>query len=242
MIEINLIPDVKQEFIRAQKVRNTAITFSVLIGMAAGGVVVVLALILGAQSLHESIVRQEIKKQYNTLSSVENIDNVLTIQHQLSKISTMHNNKSMDSRIFDVIAAINPPAPNDAKISNVRIDPSKSLLTIEGSAVNGYAATETLRKTILNTQMESVDDGKTVTIPLTSEVSIGETSYGESSDGGRVLRFVISFVYPDGMFDNTIQSFRIVTPTQRIDVTDSRSRVPQSIFSQQAKDIEGEDN
>jgi len=53
MIEINLIPDVKQEFIRAQKVRNAAITFSILAGIVAGGIVVVLVLVLGAQSLHE---------------------------------------------------------------------------------------------------------------------------------------------------------------------------------------------
>ena len=31
MIQINLIPDVKQEFIRAQKMRNTVITFAILI-------------------------------------------------------------------------------------------------------------------------------------------------------------------------------------------------------------------
>jgi len=78
--------------------------------------------------------------------------------------------------------------------------------------------------------------------PLTSEVTIGETSYGESADGSRVLRFVISFVYPEGLFDNSIKSFRIVTPTNKIDVTDSRSRVPETMFSQRAKDIQGEDN
>lgn len=242
MIAINLIPDVKQEFIRAQKVRNTAIAISILTGMIAGGIVVLLALVLVAQGLRESMIRSEVKKQFETLSSVENIDNVLTIQNQLSMVSAMHDSKSMDSRVFDVIAAINPPAPNEARMSSVRIDPTTSLLTIEGSAASGYAATETLRKTILNTQIESFKEGVASTMPLTSEVTIGETSYGESADGGRVLRFIISFVYPEGLFDNTMKSFRIVTPTQRIDVTDSRSRVPESLFSQRAKDIEQEGN
>lgn len=240
MIEINLIPDVKQEYIHAQKMRNVAITVSILIGAAAAGVVVILALLLGAQALHESIARGQVKDQFKQLQSIDNLDNVLTIQNQLSKISSLNSSKTLDSRLFDVIGAISPAPPNDIKISNVQLNPADKTLTIEGSAANGFGATETFRKTILNTKLESVKDGQTTTTPLSDEVKVGETSYGQGTDGSKVLRFTLSFVYPDGLFDNTLQSLRVVTPTSAIDVTDSRTRVPESLFSQQAKDIGGE--
>lgn len=239
MIEINLIPDVKQELIHAQKMRNVAITTSILVGAAAAGVVVILALLLGAQALHESISRGQVKDQFNKLQSIDNIDNVLTIQNQLSKISSINDSKTRDSRLFDVLTAISPAAPNDIKIATVKVDPETNTLSVEGSAANGFAATETFRKTILNTKLESTADGQTTSVPLTDEVSVGETSYGEGADGSKVLRFSLSFVYPDGLFNNSLKTLRIITPTSAIDVTDSRTRVPESLFSQQAKDIEG---
>lgn len=239
MIEINLIPDVKREFIHAQKMRNLAITASILVGAAAAGVVVILALLLGAQALHESIARGQVDSEFKKLQSVDNIDNVLTIQNQLSKISSINDTKTMDSRLFDVLTAISPSAPNDIKIATVKLDPAERTLSIEGSAANGFAATETFRKTILNTKLESTVDGEKTTVPLTEDVVIGETSYGEGADGGKVLRFALTFTYPEGLFDNTLKSLRIITPTSAVDVTDSRSRVPESLFSQQAKDLQG---
>jgi hypothetical protein len=239
MIEINLIPDVKREFIHAQKMRNMAITISMLVGAASVGIVVVLGLLLGAQAVHESFARGQVKDQFKALQSVDNIDNVLTIQNQLSKISSINSTKTMNSRLFDVLGAISPAAPNDIKISSVKLDPTEKTLAIEGSAANGFAATETFRKTILNTKLESNDGDGLVTVPLTEEVTLGETSYGEGADGSKVLRFTLSFVYPDGLFDNTLKSLRVITPTNAIDVTDSRTRVPETLFSEQAKDIGG---
>lgn len=239
MIEINLIPDVKREFIHAQKMRNAAITLSMLVGAIAVGVVVLVGILLGAQALHETIARGQVKDQFNKLQSVGNINNVLTIQNQLSKISSINASKTIDSRLFDVLTAISPSSPNDIKISNVKLDPTAKTLMIQGSAANGFAATETMRKTILNTQLESTGSGSSATVPLAQDVTVGDTSYGQGADGSKVLRFTMTFTYPDGLFDNSLKSLRVVTPTSAVDVTDSRTRVPETLFSQQAKDIGG---
>lgn len=237
MIEINLVPDVKQEFIHAQKMRNTVITFAIIISIAAVGVLAVLGLLYGTQAMREQFARDEIKKQFASLRSIENLDDVLTIQNQMSKIASVHDKKTVDSRLFDILTAINPSAPNNVKIASVLLDPKENTLRIEGSAENGFAATETFRKTILNTKLEYKKSDALETIPLTEEVHIGETSYGENSDGSKVLRFSVSFAYPAGLFDNTWKLSRIVSPVGQIDVTDSRTRVPDSLFSQQAADV-----
>lgn len=241
MIEINLIPDVKREFIQAQKMRNTAISLSIFVGLISVAVVVLLGAILGGQAIHDNLTRNEIKKQMTTLQNVENIDEVVTIQNQLTKISNLHDNKSINSRIFDVLTAINPAAPNDVRISTVRVDPSESTIYIEGLASNGYPATETFRKMILNTVVEKGQDEDKETVPLSEEVTLSDTSYGESTDGSRVLRFTLSFTYPEGLLDNSVKIVRIVTPETRV-VTDSRTRVPDSLFSQQADDVTEEGN
>lgn len=232
MIQINLIPDIKQELLRAQTTRRAAISISIFVGLAAAGVVVALAVVLGVQLFHENVAQDNIKTEYAKFKAVDNIEDVLTIQHQLKTIQSYQDKRTIDSRLFDVLAAINPNSPNNVRFSSVKLDPSTSLITIEGSAVNGYAATETLRKTILNTSVESGTGDSAATDALTDDVVIGETSYGEAADGTRVLSFTISFAYPRGLFDNTLKNIKIVTPTAKTDVTDSKTRVPESLFTQ----------
>lgn len=67
MIEVNLIPDVKQEFIRAQRTRNTVISFSIMASIAAGVAIVIFALLLGGQGVREILADNSIKDDYATL-------------------------------------------------------------------------------------------------------------------------------------------------------------------------------
>lgn len=234
MIQINLIPDIKQEMLKAQRTRRMAISISIMVGIAAAGVVVALGVVLGVQLVYANTTNASIQTEYKTLKNIDNIEDVLTIQNQLSTIQSYQDKRTMDSRIFDVLSAINPADPNNVKFSSVKLDPTTNLITIEGSATNGYAATETLRKTILNTKVQSGSGDDAEEVDLTSDVMIGETSYGESADGTRVLSFTISFTYPDGLFDNRLKNIKIVTPTTKTDVTDSKTRVPESLFTQKA--------
>ena len=50
-IELNLLPDVKKEYLKSKKQRNLVVSISVLVSMISGGVIVVLILILGVFTL-----------------------------------------------------------------------------------------------------------------------------------------------------------------------------------------------
>lgn len=239
MIQINLVPDVKQEMLHAQRMRNVAISLSIVIGLVAVAVVVALALILGGQVAVQKIEEGQITTGYNKLSSVEDLDSALTIQNQLGTISSQNDKRTIDSRLLDVLAAINPPAPNDVKLSKVTLDPTQNTVTLEGSAVGGYPATDVFRKTILNTKVTAKQQGNdnAEEMPLTSNVTLQDTSYGEDATGAKVVRFTIIFTYPDGLLDNRMSDVKISTPSARVDVTDSKTLIPDSMFSQAATDL-----
>lgn len=238
MIQINLVPDIKQEMLRAQRMRNLTISLSILAGIIAGGAIVALGVILGAQTAVEAYTSSQIKSEFQKLSSTKDINNALTIQNQLATISGQNDKRSMDSRLLDLLAAINPAAPDDVKLSKITLDPKESTLMLEGSVAGGYPSTEVFRKTILNTVVSAKQNGETKEIPLTNEVKLQNTSLGQDANGSRVVRFTITFVYPDGLFTNELQEVKIQTPTSRIDVTDSKSRVPDSMFVEAADDTE----
>lgn len=237
MIEINLIPQVKRELLKTRSLRNKVISVSILIGGASIAVVVVLAVLFGGQIATEAIQDGGIKDRADRLTSVEDVNKVVTIQNQLTKITSQHESKKINSRFFDLIAAINPAAPNNVTFSNIKVDPSSRTLTLEGSAESGYTALETLKKTILSTTIKTVKNGDTSEVALTDNIEGGETSFGENTEGKKVLQFSFSFSYPDALTaavnDGTIT---IATPNTKIDVTDSRRGVPNSLFKEKAND------
>lgn len=241
MIEINLVPDVKQQLIQAQRVRNTVVSATIVIGIISVGVVALLAFYLfGVQTVRSALADNRIKEAITELQQIDDLSNTLTIQNQLSKLSVMHDSKNIDSRFFAILTAINPPSPNDVVVSSAKLDADTKTVTIDGQAANGYEAAELFKKTILSTKMTYKDsEGAQQSVSLTTDVSTSDISYGEDASGKKVLRFTMSFIYPDELFARSSSSAVIERPGRQ-NVTDSYLRIPQSLFSERASDIEGE--
>lgn len=239
MIEINLIPAVKQELIKVQRVRATVISFSILIGLGAIAVVTLLAIyVFAVQTVRGVVADDAIKKGGSQLASVEDLSKTLTIQNQLTKISGQHDAEKIDSRIFDVLLAIIPPAPNDVQISDLAVDSTAGTITMQGQAANSYAAVEVFRKTIEGANVKYTDDSGDKDIALASNISTGDTSYGEDASGAKVLRFTLSFTYAPELFASSSKNAKVVIATSG-NVTDSYLGVPKSIFVDRAADIKG---
>ena len=236
MIEINLLPNVKRELLKTRAMRNRVISISFLVGGASITAVVVLALILGSQIAAEAVQGRVIKDRNDKLMAVEDLNKVVTIQHQLTKINEQHSGKKINSRVFDVVTAVNPVAPNNVSFSDIKVNPESKTITLEGSAVNGYSALETLKKTILNTKVQTTDGDKSSEVSLTKEIKDGDTSFGENSEGKKVLQFSFSFEYAEELLapanNGTVS---VLTPTGKVDVTDSRQGIPDSLFKSNSK-------
>ena len=236
MIEINLLPNVKRELLKTRAMRNRVISISFLVGGASIAAVVVLALILGSQIAAEAVQNGVIKDRNDKLMAVEDLNKVVTIQNQLTKINEQHSRKKLNSRIFDVVTAVNPVAPNNVSFSDIKVNPESKTITLEGSAVNGYSALETLKKTILNTKVQTTDGDKSSEVSLTKEIKDGDTSFGENSEGKKVLQFSFSFEYAEELLapanNGTVS---VLTPTGKVDVTDSRQGIPDSLFKSNSK-------
>lgn len=238
MIEINLIPDVKQELIRAERVRSVVISTSITAGLIAIGVVVALSLyVFGVQTVRGALSDDAITKGSQELAGVEDLSKVLTIQNQLSVISNLNDQKKINSRVFDVLLAVVPPAPNTVQVSNLLVDAAESTITIEGQSPVGYAALEVFKKTIDGAVIMTEVDGVRSDVKLAEDISTTNVSYGEDSNGAKVLRFTLSFTYPEELFSPKVPSI-VVKLTNQGNVTDSFLGIPRSIFTQRAIDLQ----
>lgn len=242
MIEVNLIPDIKREYLRAQRMRNTVISASIAVMVVSAGALVVLGVALGIVQGAGLLADNSIKSEHQKLSSQADLDELVTIQNQLTHVSSLDKERGMNSRIFEVLSVVNPSAPNNITMSTVRVDPVNATVSIDGTAANSFTATDILKKTILNTKLQYNDGSNTKEIELSTDVSLSNTSYSEEADGTTALHFTLSFKYPAELVSNSYKNVTIVTPTGSIDVTDSKTRVPDGLFAASSSNDNKEDN
>jgi hypothetical protein len=239
MIEINLVPDVKQELIKAKHVRNLVVSGAVVVGIVSVGILVLLAVYLfGIQTLRSTLADNAITEKSAKLKAVPDLANMLTIQSQLTNITKLHNDKNIDSRLFELLTAINPEKPNQVSFSLVRIDSENHLIHIDGQAANGFVAADVLKKTIQGVSFSYITDGKTQKESLTDNISLSNLSYGEDANGSKVLRFSIDFEYNTNLFARS-STDAIITRPDRQNATDSFKRLPESLFGNRATDLGG---
>lgn len=238
MIEINLLPDIKQEFIKAKKTRNMVISASIITGIVSLGLVVLLVVYLyGIQNIRSAIVDKSIIENEKKLEQTSDLANMLTLQSQLSSINQLHDQNGRSSRIFNLLAAINPVKPNDVVFSNVKLYADEKTIRIDAQAANGFVAAEILKKTIKATTFsyDGQDRGQS-NLVAKDEPVISDMSYGEDATGSKVLRFSISFVYDDAVFASTSKNL-IISQPDRKNVTDSRLYLPTNLFGSRADDL-----
>lgn len=236
MIEINLIPDVKQELIHARMVRSAVVSGAIITTIVAGAVVAILfTYVFGVQTVRGAVADDAIKKGSAQLASVEDLSKILTIQNQLTKINALNDDKAIDSRIFVLLQALIPPPPNDVQVSGVVVDAATNTITLEGQTPT-YPSLEAFKKTIAAADIRYTDASKNQQdVTLASDLSISNVSYGEDSTGTKVLRFTVSFTYADELFSPTVVNPNIVLINGG-NVTDSYIGIPRSIFTDRATD------
>lgn len=232
MIEINLVPDVKQEFIKAQRVRNAIISIAIIVCLACVGALVLVSLyVFGAQAWGNKTTDDNIAAGIKKLQEVQDLDKALTVQNQLKNISEIHSETQLDARLFDMLATVTPTGDNEVSISKFMLDTDEGTITIEGNSKSGYTALDAFKKTILATNfVYSNEDGEKQEVPLTTEIADGDRSYGEDENGEKSLQFTFAFEYPEELLSRDSLNAEIVGP-DRTNATDSALEIPKSIFS-----------
>lgn len=120
--EINLVPDIKEEFIKTLKFRN--LVFFICIIVASGSLLVMLIFITiaGGQQGFINAKQNTIAALEQKITDYSDLSDFLTIRDQLGNISLISQNKVMLSRAFNILSAIIPSGTDYINISELSID------------------------------------------------------------------------------------------------------------------------
>jgi hypothetical protein len=126
-IQLNLLPDVKKEFIKAQKTKALVISSSIMVTLGAAGITVLLFLyVTVAQQLQMALITNDIQNKTAELNSVQDLGKYLTIQNQLRALPELHDQKGVYSRLFSFLPVLNPGAPNNVRLSVLQLSSTES--------------------------------------------------------------------------------------------------------------------
>lgn len=251
MVQVNLVPDVKLELIRAQRHRNIVISSAIIIMAASIGVVVLLGITFGAQLVYEKTVTDSIYKQHDKFVNKPDIKKTVTIQNQLKSIQETHEQKAMTSRIFALISEASvKDTDNSVSLNSFTIDTTaKTISLVAQTDKRGFDAAEVFRKNIEAMKIY-YQDANSDTVPnefkanpittlgkddksetIASDVVLSDLSYSENSEDKRKsVNFRLTFTYNPILFDEKVDILRI-RGLNRGNVTDSYEGLPKTLFS-----------
>ena len=120
--EINLVPDIKTDMIKAIKLRNLIFFLSIVVAAASIGVTVLAGLTASGQQIAVDGKKSTIEKLSQKITSYSDLKDFLTIRDQLGNIASLTSNKKVLSRTFNALSAIIPTGADTIKISELNVD------------------------------------------------------------------------------------------------------------------------
>lgn len=235
MIQINLLPDIKLEYVKARRLKRTIISICVL---ASGASLAIFALffvsVVFVQGQHLGNLEQDIKDQTKQLEDMPDIAKILTIQNQLGALPALHKDKPVASRVFRYIQQL---APSEASISSMTIDFDQQTMIITGNAtnlagVNKFA--DTIKFTSYTLEGEEVSAEKKFAF---SDVTLAQFSVGGSGAvGGKAASYTLNLKYVPEIFGSE-KDAKLIIPNQV--TTRSETEKPQGVFEAPAAEAGG---
>lgn len=120
--EINLVPDVKDEMIKALKLRNLIFFICIVVASASVGVTLLFGMILGGQQLALEGKKTMLTTLSDKLNSYSDLSDFLTIKDQLGNLSAISDNKQVLSRTFNILSTMIPTGADTITISELTVN------------------------------------------------------------------------------------------------------------------------
>lgn len=217
MIQFNLLPDVKQQYLKAKRQKHAVIVISMMV--AAASLAIFVMMLVTVYLFQPAIIKRlnsSIEENTATLKQTKDLNKILTIQNQLAKLPELHGNKPVVTRLSGYLAQMTPA---QISIGELEVDFEEKTMVLKGKApalqdVNKFV--DTMKFTT-----QSVDGKESADKPFTGVVM---SEFSRNSEG---TTYTINLSYDDAIFDN---GKTVVLTVPKITSTRSETEKPTELF------------
>lgn len=227
MIQINLLPDVKRDFLRKQRFKRL---FGVMAFFVCAIAITILVALTGyvyvVQNPHVSNVQDDIDTGLNTLQNIEDLDKILTVQNQLQALPGLHDDKLISSRLFDYLSVL---VPERVALNAFELASDDSRILVKGAG-DDFKAINVFADTLKNAEFITADDAEGVR--AFKNVVLDTIGQGDDS-----ASFTIEMEYDEVIFSATADEPKMRVPN--IISTRSSTESPKALFEPAPADTGG---
>ncbi len=199
MVEFNLLPEVKLQYLRAKKQEHLVLSISIFAGAVSLAIFIFLLVFTGViQRSTINNLSSQINQSTATLSSNKNLNKILTVQNQLKTLPSLEAQTPVVSRLFNYISQITPP---NATISTLSVDFTTDNISVSGGAdslatVNTYI--DTLKYATYNNQTNNTKNNQAF-----NSIDLSSFGYSSASSGASPAQYSITFNFSPTLFSST---------------------------------------
>lgn len=226
MMQLNLLPDVKLEYLRSMRTKRLVIGVSLLVAAASLAIVLILVSIVYVfQKKNMSDLNNDIKIYTGQLEKIPDLEKVLTVQNQLKALPGLHEKKPVASRVFGYMTQL---TPTSASISQFDIDFKESTMKITGTA-NSLDAANTFIDTLKFTTYQKGNEKASASPPK----AFSEVVLSQFTRSPNAANYTITLKFDPEIF-NGASTIRLAVP--RIISTRSVTEQPTDLFQSSQTD------
>lgn len=132
MIQFNLLPDVKLEYIKAKKTKRLVMVIASIVTFAAISVFALLFISVNVVNKNQlNKLSKNITDKSKEVTQIPDVNKMLTVQNQLNSLSALHKEKPVTTRLPVFVQQL---TPKDVNISELEADFTEKTMTIEGTS------------------------------------------------------------------------------------------------------------
>lgn len=203
MIQVNLLPDVKQQYLRAQQTKYLVVVGSVFLSLIFLVVLGLLFLYVQlVQPRHRANIQQDIDAGISTLKEKENSVKIVTVQGVLEQIPALQDKKLITSSVFTYLSDFTPKSVN---YSEIRIDTTTNIMTLSGQA-DTLEQTNELANNLKSANFSYTQNDAQQDVQPFAKVVFTSLGKAEQTTGGKDVSFQLTFTFNPVMFDQSIKN------------------------------------
>ena len=201
MIQLNLLPDIKKEFINAQKTRAVVMSSSIMVTIVAVGLAVLMFVyVTFLQQLQITLATNDIKDKEKQLSSVQDLSKYLTVQNQLLALPELHASKGIYSRLLAFLPVLNPNAPNNVALTKLQLVALDKQVNFTGSTAS-FESLNVFVDTLRNAEVSYKDASSEQQKSKMFESIMVQNSNIDKLNGKSSVSFTVIAQYVEPAFD-----------------------------------------
>lgn len=231
MVQVNLLPDIKKEYLKTLRLKTQVVFASFLIAIISVAAIIGSAFFVYVvqERVITGVLDDQIEQRYQELTAKPTLNRDLTVQNQLSALPELHSEKERYSIILDMLPVLNPAAPNSVSLSTLQLsDENQSIVFIGRTA--SYEALASFRDSLRFADVIYQSGGATEPTKekLFSAVTIESSALSEDR-GLQYVAFTIRTTYNQNAFAESASNVAVSIPNIQ---TSSQADLSRNLFEE----------